>query len=163
MGNKILMLPISGGAGNTPTINQCQVSMETLMDTTIKQFRDGMEMLMDAANDLPDDLLLDSGVSGASAENWERYKKIVRGIFAADDDGWGLLMIQYQLEPSMVQDFATVTITLRNDRLFTPYAMAALSMAAVLADEITTTTDDGKAQICFTVRGIHYAAPSFWD
>lgn len=163
MGNKILMLPISGGAGNTPTINQCQDSMETLMDTTLKRFQDGMELLMDAANDLPEDLLLDSGVSGASAENWERYKQIVRGIFAADNAGWGLLMIQYQQEPSMVKDSACVAVTLRNDSPFSTYAMGVLAMATVLADEITTTTDDGNAQICFTVRGIHYAAPSFWD
>ena len=102
MRNKILMLPISNGTGNAPTINQYQVNMETLVDTTIKQFRDGMELLMEAANDLPDDLLLDSGVSDASAENWERYKQIVRGIFAANDAGWGLLTIQYRKEPSMV-------------------------------------------------------------
>lgn len=57
---------------------------------------------------------------------------------------------------------SAVTITLRNGHLFTPYAMAALSMAAIMADEITTTTDDGNVQICFIVRGIHYAAPSFW-
>lgn len=163
MGNKILMLPVSGGADNASAINQCQNSMETLMDTTLKRFQDGMEMLMDTATDLPDDLLLDSGVSGVSAENWGRYKQIVRGIFAADDAEWGLLMIQYQQEPSMVQDFASVTITLQSDRPFSTCAMGALAMAAVLADEIITTTDDGKAQICFTVRGIHYTAPSFWD
>ena len=155
------MLPISGGAGNTPTINQCQVNMETPMDTALKRFQDSMEVLMDATNDLPDDLLLDSGVSDASAGNWERYKQIVRGIFAADDAGWGLLMIQYQQEPSMVKDSASVTVTPRNDRPFSTCAMGALAMAAVLADEIITTSDDGKAQICFTVRDIHYAAPSF--
>lgn len=162
MENKILMLPISGGAGNAPIINQCQINMEMLMDTTIKRFQDGMELLMEAANDLPDDLLLDSGVSDASTENWERYKQIVRGIFAANDAGWGLLAIQYRKEPSMVQNFATVTITLRNDLPFSTCAMSALAMASVLADEITTTTDDGKAQICFTVRGIHYTE-SFED
>lgn len=161
MKNKILMLPISGGAGNAATINQCQDSTETLMDTTLKQFQDGMEPLMDAANGLPADLLIDTGVSGASAANWKRYKQIVRGTFAADNDGWGLLTIQYQQEPSMVQDFASVTIMFQNDRLFTPCAMAALAMATVLADEITTTTDDGNAQICFTVRDIHYATSSF--
>lgn len=163
MKSKILTLPIFGGAGNVSTINQCQDSIGTLMDTTIKQFQDGMEMLMDAANDLPDYMLNDSGVSGASAENWNRYKQIVRAIFAADDAGWGLHMIQYQREPSMVKDSATVAITLPNDRLFSRYAMDALAMATVLADEITTSTDDGKAQICFTVNGIHYTAPSFWD
>ncbi len=163
MKSKILTLPIFGGSANVPTVNQCQDDMGTLMGTTVKQFQDGMKMLQDTANDLPDDLLLDSGVSGASAENWERYKQIVRGIFAADDAGWGLLMIQYRQEPSMVENFATVAITLPNDRPFSTYAMNALAMAFVLADKVTTSTDDGKAQICFTVNGIHYAAPSFWE
>lgn len=162
MRNKILMLPISGGAVSASTINQCCDSMETLMDTALKRFRDGMEPLMEAANGLPDDLLLDSNISSASAGNWERYKRIVRGIFAANDAGWGLLAIQYRKEPSMVKDFASVTVTLRNDLPFSTCAMSALAMASMLADEITTTTDDGKAQICFTVRGIHYAE-SFED
>jgi len=157
MESKILTFPISEGSGKV------QGDMGTLMDTTIKQLQDGMETLMDAANDIPEDLLIDSGVSGASAENWNRYKQIVRGIFAADDAGWGLLMIQYRQEPSMVENFATVAITLPNDRPFSTCAMDALAMAFVLADKVTTSTDDGKAQICFTVRDIHYAAPSFWD
>lgn len=161
MKNKILMLPISGETGDVSTINQCQGSMETLMDTAIKQFQNGMEMLMDAANNLPEDLLLDSGVSGASAENWERYKQIVRGIFAADDAGWRLLKIQYQQEPSIVKDCASVTITLSNDRITDNYGAMALSLASLLADKITTSVDeDGNVQICFTVGSIRAASSS---
>jgi len=155
MKSKILTLPICGGTGEVSPVNQCQDSIGTLMDTTIKQFQDGMEMLMDAANDLPEDLLLDSGVSGAAAENWNRYKKIVRGIFAADDAGWGLLQVKYRQAPSLIDHSASVTITLRKKSTFTSEARTALAMATMLSDEVATTTDRGRVQICFTVYGIH--------
>ncbi len=141
MGNKILTLPVSGESGEVSPINQ---------------FREDMENLLDAAeNLLPDDLLIDSGVDGSAAENWSRYKKIVRGIFAADDAGWGLLQVKYRQAPSMIGHSASVTITLPKNSTFTSEAKTALAMAAMLSDGVATSTDKGRAQICFTVHGIH--------
>lgn len=65
MQSKIITLPISGGAGASP-INQFQADMENLLDT--------------AADTLQDDLFIDSLEDDVSAENWERYTKIVPGI-----------------------------------------------------------------------------------
>ncbi len=148
MKNKILTFPIISGAGETSPINRFQADMENLLNT--------------ADNILPEDLLDDSGVVGAAAENWGRYKKIVRGIFAADDAGWGLLLIKYQQGPSIVKDSASVTIMLQKDRPFTNEAKVAFAMAALLADQITTTTGDGNAQIRFTVCNIHTTDNDAW-
>jgi len=139
MKSKILTLPICGGAGEVSPINQFQEDMGNLLDA--------------AENLLPDDLLIDSEVDGATAENWNRYKQIVRGIFAADDAGWGLLQVKYRQAPSMIDHFASITITLPERVTFTSEARTALAMAAMLSDEVATTMDRGRAQICFTVYG----------
>lgn len=168
MGNKIITLPIMGEhrsemelVQNDTIPSRRSTNGEPDNSLTLKQFQCGLELLQEAASEyLPTDLLNDSGVVGTSAENWERYKQIVRGIFAADDDGWGLLKIQYQQEPSIVKDCASVTITLSNDRITDNYGAMALSLASLLADKITTSVDeDGNVQICFTVGSIH-ATPS---
>lgn len=164
MGNKIITLPIMGEhrsemelVQNDPIPSRRSTNGEPDNSLTLKQSQCGLELLQEAASEyLPDDLLTDSGVVGASAENWERYKQIVRGIFAAEDGGWGLLEIQYQQEPSIVKDSADITITLPNDRIFSPYGAMALSLAALLTNKITTSAnEDGNVQICFTVEGIH--------
>lgn len=168
MENKIITLPIMGehrpGMENDTIPSRRSTNGEPDNSLTLKQFQCGLELLQEAASkNLPTDLLNDSGVVGTSADNWERYKQIVCGIFAADDDGWGLLKIQYQQEPSIVKDCASVTITLSNDRITDNYGAMALSLASLLADKITTSVDeDGNVQICFTVGGIH-AAPAFED
>ena len=122
MGSKIITLPIMGehrpGMENDTIPSRRSTNGEPDNSLTLKQFQCGLELLQEAASEyLPTNLLNDSGVVGASAENWGRYKQIVCGIFAADDDGWGLLKIQYQQEPSIVEDCASVTITLSNDRI----------------------------------------------
>lgn len=168
MGNKIITLPIMGE--HRPEMEKDTIPSRRSTNgkpdnsLTLKQFQCGLELLQEAASKyLPTDLPNDSGVVGASAENWGRYKQIVRGIFAADDDGWGLLKIQYQQKPSIAEDCASVTITLSNDRITDNYGAMALSLASLLADKITTSVDeDGHVQICFTVGSIH-AAPSFED
>lgn len=135
MGNKIITLPIMGEhrpeMENDTIPSRRSINGEPDNSLTLKQFECGLELLQEAASKyLPTDLLNDSGIVGTSAENWERYKQIVRGIFAADDDGWGLLKIQYQQEPSIVEDCASVTIALSNDRITDNYGAMALSLAS---------------------------------
>lgn len=69
MKNKIITLPVNGGAGEVPTINRFQMDMENLLDTT--------------ADTPKDDLFIDTLKNDVSAEDWERYTRIVRSIFAA--------------------------------------------------------------------------------
>lgn len=140
MGNKILMLPISGGAG-APPINRFQTDMENLLDTT--------------TDTLQDDLFIDTLEDDVSAENWERYTKIVRGIFAARDAGWDLESVKYQYQPLSGQgNCASVTITIYNNRPFPDAARTALAMASLMSDGMSTTTEKNKAKICFTVNNI---------
>lgn len=140
MGNKILMLPISGGAG-APPINRFQSDMENLLDT--------------AADTLQNDLFIDTLEDDVSAENWERYTRIVRGIFAARDAGWDLESVKYQYQPLSGQgNCASVTITIYNNRLFSDTARVALAMAVLPSDGMSTTTEKNKAKICFTVNNI---------
>lgn len=140
MGNKILMLPISGGAGASP-INRFQADMENLLDT--------------AADTFQDDLFIDTPENDVSAENWERYTKVVRCIFAARDAGWDLESVKYQYQPLSGQgNRASVTITIYNNRPFPDTARVALAMAALLSDGMSTTTEKNKAKICFTVNNI---------
>lgn len=146
---KIITLPVSGGAGTISSISRFQEDMENLTDA--------------AADILPDDLLADTLEDSVSAENWSRYAKIVRGIFAARSTGWDLPVVKYQAQPLISRNCASITITFPKNSPIPDVGRTALAMAVLLADEITTSTDKGKAQICFTVRDIHYAAPSFWD
>ena len=146
---KIITLPVNGGAGTISPINRFQEDIENLMDA--------------AADILLDDLLTDALEDSVSVENWERYAKIVRSIFAASNTGWDLPMVKDQAQPLISQDCASITITIPKNSPIPNEGRTALAMATLLADEITTSTDKGKAQICFTVRDIHYAAPSFWD
>lgn len=140
MGNKILMLPVNGGAGASP-INRFQADMENLLDT--------------AVDTLQDDLFTGALDDDVSAENWERYTKIVRGIFAARDAGWDLESVKYQYQPLSGQgNCASVTITIYNNRPFPDTARVALAMAALLSDGMSTTTEKNKAKICFTVNNI---------
>lgn len=160
MGNKNIKLPISG---ETEPENVSPDPFSGWFDNsfTVESFKCGLELLQEAADkNLPADLLVDSGVSGASAANWERYKRSVHGIFAADDDKLGFFKnIQYQKEPSLIQDSASITITIQNNSRLSGYVSMALSLAFLIAEDITATTDDnGDIQICFTVSGIH-AAP----
>ena len=140
MQNKIITLPISGGAG-TSHFNRFQADMENLLDT--------------AADTLQDDLFIDTLEDDVSAANWDRYTKIVRGIFAARDAGWTLESVKYQYQPiSGHGNRASVTITAYNNRPFPDSARIALAMAALLSDGMFTTTEKNKAKICFTVNNI---------
>lgn len=141
MENKIITLPVSGGAGEVPTINRFQMDMENLLDT--------------AADTLQDDLFTDTLEDDVSAEDWERYTRIVRGIFVARDAGWDLESVKYQYQPLSGQgNCASVTITIYNNRPFPDTARVALVMAALLSDGMSTTTEKNKAKICFTVNNI---------
>lgn len=74
MGNKIITLPIMGehrpGMENDIIPTHRTINGEPDNSLTLKQFQCGLELLQEAASEyLPDDLLTDSGVVGASAEN----------------------------------------------------------------------------------------------
>lgn len=150
MKNKILTLPIR--------INQDvhkQISGGTVEVSPINQFQEDMENLLDIADAiLQDDLIADSDADGAAADNWRCYRKIVRMIFAANATGWELRQIKYRKAPNMIENVATVVVTIRKDRSFTNEGRTALAMATMLADKITTATDDGDAQISFSVYDI---------
>ena len=140
MQSKIITLPISSGAGTSP-ISRFQADMENLLDTAVYT--------------LQDDLFIGTLEDDVSAENWERYTKIVRGIFAARDAGWDLESVKYQYQPiSGHGNRASVTITAYNNRSFPDSARIALAMAALLSDGMFTTTEKNKAKICFTVNNI---------
>ncbi len=140
MGNKILTLPVSGGTGEVSPINQFQEDMENLL------------YIADAI--LQDDLIADSDADGAAADNWRRYRKIVRMIFAANATGWELRQIRYRKAPNHIENVATVVVTIRKNHSFTSEARTALAAAAMLADNIITSTDDGDVQISFNVYDI---------
>lgn len=141
MNNNIVVLPVRGGTYKPSPINQFQDDMETLLYVA-----DGV---------LDDDLIADSDADGAAADNWRRYRQIVRGHFAADAFGLDAQRIRYRKTPIENENCATVAITLRKHHLLTDEAKSALVMAALLADSVATATDDGDAQIIFRVYDIH--------
>lgn len=93
MGNKIITLPIMRehrpGIENDTIPSHRSINGESDNSLTLKQFQCGLELLQEAAREhLPDDLLTDSGVVGASAENWGRYKQIVLRAIEIDGEPW---------------------------------------------------------------------------
>lgn len=137
------------------TANQ---AADALLENKVYLYKEDMEELLETADALlPDDLLkdyTDDPDISINFEAWGRYKQIVRGIYAAANTGWGLRQIRYRQAPDSVNNFANVTITLPKSCAFTDNARTALIMAALLSDKITTATDKGKTQICFTVDNI---------
>lgn len=140
MNNNIITLPVQGVACKPSPINQFQDDMETLLYVA-----DGV---------LDDDLIADTDADGAAADNWRRYRQIVRVLLIADTFGLYARGIRYRKAPNMKENCAPVTITLRKDHLITDKAKSALVMAAMLADSISTATDDGNVQIIFRVYDI---------
>lgn len=140
MNNNIVVLPVRGGTYKPSPINQFQEDMETLL-----YIADGV---------LQDDLIVDFDTDGAAADNWRRYRKIVRGLFAADAFGLDAQRIRYRKAPNRIENCATVAITLRKDHSLTGEAKSALVMVALLADSVSTATDDGDVQIIFRVYDI---------
>ena len=140
MNNNIVVLPVRGETYKPSPINQFQEDMETLL-----YIADGV---------LEDDLIADSDTDGAAADNWRRYRKIVRGLAAAYAFGLDAQRIRYRKVPNGIENCATVAITLQKDHSLTGEAKSALVMAAMLADSISTATDDGDAQISFKVYNI---------
>ena len=141
MGNSIITLPVQGVACKPSPINQFQDDMETLLYVA-----DGV---------LENDLIADSDADSAAAENWRRYRQIVRGLFAADAFGLDAQRIRYRKAPNGIENCATVAITLRKEHPLTGEAKSALVMAALFADSVSTATDDGDVQIIFRVYDIH--------
>ena len=141
MGNNIITLPVKGVACKPSPINQLQEDMETLLYVA-----DGV---------LEDNLIADTDADGAAAENWKRYREIVRGLAIADAFGLDALRIRYRKAPNMVENHVAVAITLRKEHPLTGKAKSALVMAALLADSVSTSTDDGDVQIIFRVYDIH--------
>ena len=140
MGNNIITLPVKGVACKPSPINQFQTDMDTL-----SYIADGV---------LDDDLIADTNADGAAGENWRRYAKIVRGLFAADAFGLDAQRIRYRKAPNGIENCATVAITLRKHQLITDEAKSALVMAALFADSVSNATDDGDVQIIFRVYDI---------
>lgn len=140
MENKILTLPIGGRTGNLSTIQRFKENMETLLDAAENLFQDG---LMKDINDDPDIAI--------NIEAWKRYKKIVYGFLAAEETGCNLICIRYAEAPSMVNNFSSVTITLPKVCSFTSDEKTALTIATLLSNRISTETKDAKTQITFTV------------
>lgn len=140
MGNNVIVLPVKGETYKPSPINQFQTDMDTL-----SYIADGV---------LEDDLIANTDADGAAADNWRCYRKIVRGLFAADAFGLGAQRIKYRKAPIENENCATVAITLRKHHLLTDEAKSALVMAALLADSVSTATDDGDAQIIFRVYDI---------
>lgn len=141
MGNNIIMLPIRGGTYKPSPINQFQEDMETL--------------LYIADSVLQNDLIEDTDADGAAADNWRRYRQIVRVLLIADAFGLYARGIRYRKAPNMKENCATVTITLRKDHLITDKSKSALVAAALFSDSISTAMEnDGNTKICFTVYDV---------
>lgn len=140
MSSNIVVLPVKGRVNKPSPINQLQADMDTLQYAA-----DGV---------LEYDLIADTDADSAAAENWKRYRKIVRGLFIADAFGLDALRIRYRKAPNMVENHVAVAITLRKEHPLTGKAKSALVMAALLADSVSTSTDDGDVQITFNVYDI---------
>lgn len=140
MGNNIITLPVQGVACKPSPINQFQDDMETLLYVA-----DGV---------LDDDIIADTDAVGAAGENWRRYRKIARMIFAANAMGWDLRQIRYRKAPDRRENVATIVITIQKDHSFPNEARTALAAASMLADNITMSTDEGGVQISFKVYDI---------
>lgn len=124
----------------------------------MRQFQEDAQKLMSAADNLfPDGLFEDDNSDlpiGVNDEAWERYKNLLRGIMAAHATGWDVLRIKYLRTPSADGDFAAVTVTIRGACAFTSEAKTALALAAMLADRVSTTMDNGKVWLNFVVGNI---------
>lgn len=118
---------------------------DDLLENKVYLCKEDMEELLETADALlPDDLLkdyTDDPDISINFEAWGRYKRIVRGIYAAADTGWGLRQIRYRQAPDTVFNFANVTITLPKSCAFTDNARIALIMAALLSDKIVSASD----------------------
>lgn len=122
------------------------------------QFQEDAKKLLSAADNLfPDGLFEDDNDDlpiGVNDEAWERYKNLLRGIMAAHATGWDVLRIKHLRTPSTDDDFAAVTVTIQGACAFTNDAKTALALAAMLADRVSTTTDNEKVWLNFVVGNI---------
>lgn len=141
MGNNIITLPIKSVACKPSPINQLQADMDTLQYV--------------AARVLEDDMIADTDADGAAADNWRRYRQIVRGLAIADAFGLDALRIKYRKAPIENESCATVTVTLRKYKLITDEAKAAIVTAALLADSVAVATEDDGVQVIFRVYDIY--------
>ena len=92
MQSKIITLPISSGAGTSP-ISRFQADMENLLDTAVYT--------------LQDDLFIGTLEDDVSAENWERYTKIVRGIWSPSSISINLFLDTATVQVSQSQHTTT--------------------------------------------------------
>ncbi|MCM1224090.1 MAG: hypothetical protein NC548_57525 [Lachnospiraceae bacterium] len=152
---KILTLPV----------NPCQAEVkeaaestyEVTVDSAVNQLVEDVAVFLEVAEaTLPQCIFKDTDVDENSIENWNRYKKIFYALMGADKDGasWNLFSVMYRKEPSMIHNYASVTITLQKDQPITGEAKTAFTIAALFADQVVMTVNNGNPQICFTVNNI---------
>lgn len=126
------------------------------MESTINQFKETIDKLLMTADTLYQGGLCkdDNGdpETVVIIEAWERYKKIVSCIMAARSAGWDIIEVRYTESPGMVDRFSSVTITLPEVCTLPNEARAALALASMLADKVTTTAAGSNVRIKFTVN-----------
>lgn len=126
-----------------PQVAQLTEDMENLLDAAEKLFSGGL--LKDDNND--PDISINYGA-------WEKYRKILYGFMAAEEDGCNLLCIRYAEAPSIINNFSRITVTFNPSCTFTEDEKTAFAMADLLSDKTTTKMDGKDKEITFTVSNI---------